>query len=84
MATEVRFAGGSFTAGEVSGSTRVWRFKDPAATSTLTEIGRDDWSVYLRDPRQNVGVQLDLFQKKVYLDYDGPSRRPILDIIGAK
>jgi hypothetical protein len=32
---------------------------------------------------QKVRLQLDLYQKKVYIDFDGPGRRVLHDIVGA-
>ena len=46
----------------------------------FTEDNRDEWSVYLTDASRGVKLQLDLFQKQVYLL--GPQqKRPIFPIV---
>lgn len=40
----------------------------------FTESQRDDWSVYLRDEGRKISIQLDLWQKKIYLTADGNER----------
>jgi hypothetical protein len=46
----------------------------------FTEDGRDEWSVYLTDASRGVKLQLDLFQKQVYLL--GPQqKRPVFPIV---
>ena len=50
--------------------------KDPkAAKFNFDETGRDDWSVYLKDPSRNVLIQLDLWRNKIrYSDPKSPWR----------
>jgi hypothetical protein len=48
---------------------------------TFREVGRDDWSVYLRDDSRNVTIQLDLFQKKVYYSEGSGPRRELYAIV---
>ncbi len=47
------------------------------------ETGRDDWSVYLRDTRRKLSLQLDLFKHSVSLKLDGAEWRRQFDIVGA-
>lgn len=48
---------------------------------TLTETGRDDWSVYLQDSSRGVTIRLDLSARKVmYSDRSSSSSRPLYDI----
>ena len=52
------------------------RNSDPKSVKfNFDETGRDDWSVYLKDPSRDVSIQLDLFRNKIlYSDPTTPLR----------
>jgi len=53
-----------------------------AGVFEFTEMNRDEWSVYLKDEKRNVSIQLDLHTKKVmYSDSRGTQKRPLYEII---
>jgi hypothetical protein len=58
-----------------------WKEINSQSTSSFVETGRDEWSVYLRDPQRNLTVQLDLWQKKVYYTPAGGQRTELYAIV---
>ena len=52
-----------------------WKERDVTDkfTFTFAEIGRDEWSVYLKDTARGVGIQIDMFRKKII--YTDPNNR---------
>jgi len=54
--------------------TKVWEEKSftNGSINKFSEEMRDEWSVYLYDASREMKIQLDLFTKKVNIDYDSP------------
>jgi TIR domain len=54
--------------------TKVWEEESFINNSKFlfSEELRDDWSVYLYDASRELKIQLDLYTKKVNIDYDSP------------
>ncbi|NMD08974.1 MAG: hypothetical protein GYA66_13470, partial [Phyllobacteriaceae bacterium] len=77
---EVRHANGSFRQ-QANG----WAEIDAAGVAgfLFTETGRDEWSVYLKDPSRDVTIQLDLYQKQIFYSDNNNPRAPLYDIVSA-
>jgi hypothetical protein len=70
--------------GSFEGDRSGWVEKNAAGEVSFRfdEIGRDEWSVYLRDRSRNVRLQLDLWRKQInYAAGDDPMR-PLYAITG--
>jgi hypothetical protein len=54
--------------------TKVWEEESfiNGSIYKFSEESRDDWSVYLYDASREMKIQLDLYTKKVNIDYDSP------------
>lgn len=64
---------------------RAWAEYDRSgrATFTFTEVGRDDWSVYLDDPSRGVQVQIDLHRDWLTYGTGGGPRSDLYAITSA-
>ncbi len=51
-----------------------WKEYAKDGTFSFDETQRDEWSVYLIDRSRNVSVQLDLWKKEIYLNWDRENR----------
>ncbi len=71
-ATTVLYSRGAY----VQLSTTEWVENNPDGNFYFTEIGRDEWSVYLRDKSRNVDIQLDLHRMEVV--YSDPTQSFVL------
>lgn len=62
--------------------TKVWEEESFTNNSKyiFSEESRDDWSVYLYDASREMKIQLDLYTKKVNIDYDSPDWGSLYDI----
>lgn len=72
--------GGSFT----NQGNKTWVENTVQSQFNFKEVGRDEWSVYLRSDARKLSVQLDLWQKKIYLTVDGQKRFVLYPISDAK
>jgi hypothetical protein len=65
---------------------KTWAERSPGQTLanfSFNETGRDEWSVYLRDPSRNVSLQLDLWTNRVYYTDSNTPRREQYHVLGA-
>lgn len=61
---------------------RVWEERDQNGqlTAMYRELGQDDWSVYLYDPKSGRNTQLDLWQGKIYVTPAGGTKQTAFTI----
>src|SRR5262249_56072488 len=70
-------AGGGKHAAFVQTHPKKWEERSSGKKTEFNfdETGRDDWSVYLKDPSRGVSIQLDLWRNKIrYSDATTPWR----------
>jgi hypothetical protein len=76
----VEHVGGAFTENAQGGWTEI----SPNGERAFDQTGRDQWSVYLFDPVQNAGIQLDLFMATIYYWDENTEHTPLYEITGAQ
>lgn len=79
----VRFDGGEFN--QVDDVSWVEKSATSDTEFYFTELGRDEWSVYLYDESRNYNLHLDLYQNQIYLDAnDGNGEFSLYQILSAE
>lgn len=80
-AVEVTFDGGLFR--QTSGG--AWEGVDPSGRTIAlyNEIGRDEWSVYLRNDNEQDDVQIDLWKKTISRGPVGQQRQVFAEVTGS-
>lgn len=58
-----------------------WKESNSQSNSNFVETGRDEWSVYLNDGSRQLGIQLDLWRKKVVMVQANGTRTDLYDIV---
>lgn len=77
-ATIVEYSSGSF----IQTSKNIWKEIDGNNHQhNFTEIGRDEWSIYLFDQSRDIPIQLDLYLKEIYIYYNRPNRGKLYNIV---
>ena len=78
---QVSFNGGAF----VDKGAKRWVETDVNNVSrfNFTEVGRDEWSVYLKDSSRDVNIQLDLHTRKIMYNRGSDPKVPLYNISGA-
>lgn len=75
----VKYSGGQF----INPTGKTWKeCSNSNGTFNFTEQGRDQWSVYLFDSSRNMHIQLDLWQKTIYIGR-GDKKRKLYSIISS-
>jgi hypothetical protein len=82
LVQEVRFDKGAYT--HQGGKRWVETDEGNKTRFTFTEVGRDDWSVYLKDPSRDVNIQLDLHTREIMYNAGNDQRRPLYKIVSAR
>jgi len=61
-----------------------WEEKNKDGTHKFVEVGRDDWSVYLKDASRKVEIQLDMHTEKVMYNVTQKPQSQLYTIIKVK